>query len=45
MIRGEVILLIPHTQIVLDRKLITLWSRGTVGSNGVSFEGVYSGLL
>lgn len=44
MIRGEVIL-IPQTPIVLDRNLITLWSRGTVGSNGVSFEGVHSGLL
>lgn len=44
MIRGEVIL-IPQTQIVLDRKLISLWSRGIEGSNGVSSEGVYSGLL
>lgn len=44
MIRGEV-RLIPQTQIVLDRKLILLRGRGTVGSNGVSFEGVYSGLL
>lgn len=44
MIRAEV-RLIPRTQIALDRKLISLSGRGTAGSNGVSFEGVYSGLL